>query len=227
MSSALQQHLPMVRRVARGVLRRVPRSVQLDDLVSAGAEGLVEAERRFDPSRGVPFEAYAELRVRGAVLDELRRHDFVPHTLRRRQRALENARAQAARAGVSTTDEAVCKRLGVDAAALPRWLYEGAMRRAPEELAMELEDGAPRADESLFARERLVPLKSAVAALPERLQLVLSLYYVEEITLKEIGQVLGVTESRVCQLHTEAVKRLRAALEASEDGGELDSRLAA
>lgn len=212
MGPEIREHLHIVRRIALQVRRRVPSSVQLDDLISAGNEGLLDAARRFDASRGVEFGAYAEMRVRGAVLDELRRHDFVPRSLRRRQRELERAREQAAEAGTSTSDAAVCKRLGLQPEALAGWLEEGAVQRVSEEHADAVEDAAPKADELLVDRERFIPLQRAVATLPERLQLVLSLYYVEEVTLKEIGAMLGVTESRVCQLHAEALKRMRATL---------------
>lgn len=219
MHAAMIQHLPLVRRVAGRIARRLPAHVQLDDLVSAGTEGLVNAARRFDPGKGVAFGAYAEIRIRGAVMDELRLHDFVPRSVRRRNRALEAARSQARQAGTSTSDEAVSLRLGVAPEELAGWLGDSQARLlSTEELdADALEDpaGFP-ADDRLELQERLHQLRTAVAALPQRLQLVLALYYVEELTLKEIGAALQVTESRACQLHAQAVSKIRARIEDAE-----------
>lgn len=219
MTPLLADHLPLVRRVAGRIARRLPRHVQLDDLISAGTEGLVDAAQRFDPEKGVAFSAYAEIRIRGAVMDELRGHDFVPRSVRGRRRAYEQARAQAQRAGTSTTDEAIARRLGLSPGELSGWLDETQLKlvSADDLDGDELHDGAAGADERLASQQRLGQLRSAVRTLSERLQLVLALYYVEELTLKEIGATLGVTESRVCQLHGQAVSKIRAAL-AEEEG---------
>jgi RNA polymerase sigma factor for flagellar operon FliA len=211
MSAAVVQHLPLVRQVAGRIARRLPQHVSLDDLISAGTEGLLDAARKFDESKGVAFGAYAEIRIRGAVMDELRQHDYVPRSLRRRRRAYEAAQAQAQRAGTSTTDAAISARLGLTAEELPRWLADGQLSvislDAPE--AGEVPDEGIGAEQRASTRQELGRLREQVAALPQRLQLVLSLYYVEDLTLREIGQVMGVTESRVCQLHTQALRRLR------------------
>lgn len=173
------QFLPLVERVAKRIARRLPRSVALDDLVGAGSLGLIDAVKRFDPARAPSFSAYAELRIRGAILDHLRALDWLPRSMR----ASVN-RGESDAAVVSIDDRAG---LGCDgfAASLP----------TPSTL--------------LEQRELRTCLAAAIAALPARSRRVLALYYVDELTLKEVGAVLGVTESRVCQLHGEAVQRLK------------------
>jgi RNA polymerase sigma factor for flagellar operon FliA len=211
-ASAVVEHLSLVRKVAGRIARRLPSHVSLDDLVSAGTEGLLDAARKFDPTKGVAFGAYAEIRIRGAVMDELRQHDFVPRSLRRRRRALEQARLQAQRAGTDTSDAAVSARLGLKADQLASWLADGQVRFVSfdEPEATELPDEQQHsADEQVARLQQLACLRDALALLPARLQTVLSLYYVEDLTLKEIGAVMGVTESRVCQLHGQALKRIR------------------
>ena len=192
-----EQHLQLVKRVATRIARRLPRQVQLDDLLSAGHEGLLDAARRFDPRKGVAFGAYAEIRIRGAVMDELRTLDFAPRSLRRRHRE----RAQSLG--------------GLDASRFSSAANELAPHfvSTDEPDAQELPDPAALAEQQLEHRQELDELRAAVASLPERLQRVLALYYVEELTLKEIGAELGVTESRVCQLHGRAVSSIREAIE--------------
>lgn len=214
-AAAVVEHLPLVRRVAGRIARRLPAHVQLDDLMSAGTEGLLDAARKFDPAKGVAFGAYAEIRIRGAVMDELRQHDFAPRALRRRQRLFESARQQAKRAGCPTTDEALARRVGVAPEALAGWLAEGQLRMlstdAPD--AAELLDEREDVEAGAVRKQQLAALQKAIETLTPRLQIVLSLYYAEELTLKEIGQTMGVTESRVCQLHGQAVAGIRAALQ--------------
>lgn len=177
------QFLPLVERVAKRVARRLPRSVPLDDLVGAGSLGLIDAVKRFDPARAPSFSAYAELRIRGAILDHLRALDWLPRSMRASVKRGES-------------DAAV---IAIDDRAGPG--CDGFAANQPS---------APTMLEQREVRERL---SAAIAALPERTRRVLALYYVDELTLKEVGQVLGVTESRACQLHGEAVLRLKGAMQ--------------
>ena len=176
------QYLPLVERVAKRVARRLPRSVSLDDLVGAGSLGLIDAVKRFDPERAPSFAAYAELRIRGAILDHLRSLDWLPRSMRASVKRGESD------AAVVSIDE----RDGVG--------FDGFAGSSPSPVTV------------LERREQRADLAAAIAQLPERTRRVLALYYVDELTLKEVGEVLGVTESRVCQLHGEAVLRLRGAL---------------
>jgi len=175
-SALIARHAAMIDRVARRVAARAGMPELSEELWSAGAMGLLDAARRFEPGREIRFETFAEHRVRGAMLDELRRLDHLPRRMRAR---------------VKEQDE-------------PDVRLEELVDIAPGE--------APSAEERAVSAQQRERLAAAIARLPERLQVVLSLYYVEELKLREIGLVLEVTEARVCQLHKEALAALRAAL---------------
>lgn len=216
----------------------LPASVELDDLISYGIFGLLDAVEKFDPARGVKFETYAIARIRGAILDGLRAVDWVPRSVRQQAREIERAMSRVeGREGRPATDEEVARELGVDLRRYHQMLQEtqGAALLSLEETwtddsgqveysIQQLVQDSSTCDpgevvEQSEARERLA---RAIDALPERERLVIALYYYEGLTLKEIGQVLGVSESRVSQLHTKAVLRLRAILnpEGKERGKE-------
>lgn len=207
------EHLDMARRIARKTLRRLPSSVRLDDLESAAMLGLTEAATRFDPTRGEPFVAFAAKRVRGAILDELRRQDVLTRRGRERARELEAAaRAVEDRTGRAATTEEVAGELGCSAEEVSR-------RRARLQAANVVsfdevaELSAPAselgADEQLEQRERHEEMVAALEGLPQRELLILSMCYQDGLTLKEIGDILGVSESRVCQLRGRALRTLR------------------
>ena len=218
----LLEHLPLVRSVARGIHEKLPQHVELDELISAGMLGLLDAARRFNAHKNVQFRSYAQFRIRGAILDSLRSLDWSPRELRRKARAMEEARrALEARLGRSPMDSEVADELGV--ALLDLQQLAGKIRglqvttlnveRSEDSGEDELDFlPAKETENPLFqclegeARRRVI---SAVDALPERERLVLTLYYFEEKTMKEIGQVLGVVESRVSQIHQHALPRLR------------------
>jgi RNA polymerase sigma factor for flagellar operon FliA len=218
----LLEHLPLVRSVARGIHEKLPQHVELDELIGAGMLGLLDAARRFNAHKNVQFRSYAQFRIRGAILDSLRSLDWSPRELRRKARAMEEARrALEARFGRSPMDSEVADELGV--ALLDVQQLAGKIRglqvttlnvERSEDSGEDELDFLPAKDTEnpLFqclegeARRRVV---SAVDALPERERLVLTLYYFEEKTMKEIGQVLGVVESRVSQIHQHALPRLR------------------
>ncbi|HEV2275829.1 MAG TPA: FliA/WhiG family RNA polymerase sigma factor [Acidobacteriaceae bacterium] len=218
-------HLPIVRFIARRIHERLPQHVSIDDLVSAGVVGLMDAFNKFDPAKQVQFRSYAQFRIRGAILDSLRTLDWSPRELRRKGRAVEQAiQTLTARLGrpPGEAEIALEMRLG-----LPeyqsllgelRGLEIGTLNAERMEDSGEEElaylPNRPE-DDPLFRclhgemRQRLV---DAIEELPERERLVMTLYYYEELTMKEIGMILGVVESRVSQLHSAAVLHLRAKL---------------
>ena len=219
---SVREHLPLVRKVARRLAHRLPPHVEIDELVSWGLGGLLEAMQRFDSEQQASFETYAHLRIRGAILDRLRALDPQGRGVRRRQRKIETAyRDVERRNGRAATDEEVAEALGVDVAKLGEMLAEVGTRGIggfeewgnapppPEELASHA-----HADPSnvLLGLERLQLVADAIEGLPEKEKLVISLYYKEGITMREVGGVLNVTESRVSQIHTRAMLRLRSRL---------------
>ncbi|GAO05508.1 sigma-70 family RNA polymerase sigma factor [Anaeromyxobacter sp. PSR-1] len=204
----LRRHAPLLDRCARRLAARTGHAVDPGDLWSAGAMGLLEAARRFDASQDVRFETFAEHRVRGAMLDELRRMDHLPRRLRADADRVQAARARLEQAiGREPDPVEVADAVGLPAEQVGELLLLAA---PPAPVEDDLAPApAPPADEALAAAERRGALARAVAALPERLQVLLALYYDEALTYREIAKVLGVSEPRVCQLHAEAVKKLR------------------
>lgn len=207
------RYAALVQRIARQLLSRLPASVHLDDLVQAGLIGLTEAVRLYDPSRGASFQTYASIRVRGAMLDELRRSDWSPRSASRRVRALARAAREIEnREGRAATAREMADALALSLAEYHRWVLEASNHNffsldslESFEVASE-PDGTYRSVEDDRRRRFLV---KAIKTLSEREQVVLSLYYDREMTLKEIGAVLGVSESRVCQIHGDAALRLK------------------
>lgn len=226
----LLHYAPLVKYVAGRVGTGLPAHVDIADLVQSGVFGLWDAIDRFEPERGLKFETYAMQRIRGAILDELRAQDWVPRTVRSRAREVERALERLeSRLQRSATDAEVAVELGVSIADL-RELYAQlqltsvialdelmAVGRGGRSIAETLpDDTAQEPGAVLDSAESRRLLAEAVSQLTDRDRVVVSLYYFENLTLAEIGRVLGVTESRVCQLHTRAVLRLRSKmLEAS------------
>ncbi|MCG8422266.1 MAG: FliA/WhiG family RNA polymerase sigma factor [Proteobacteria bacterium] len=213
----IRNHIDMARRLARKIARRVPRSVRCDELESAAMLGLTEAASRFDPTRGEPFVAYAAKRIRGAVLDELRRNDVLTRRGREGARRLADAtRSVEAQVGRPATTDEIAKEMGVSVEEVAQFK---ARLQAPALVPLEDVRDLPHTtsndapDEQYILREQKRALAQALNSLPERDLLVLSLYYQEGLTLKEIGQVLGVSESRTCQLRGRALRKLRKAIE--------------
>ena len=215
------RYLPMVRRIAMRITRRLPREVSLDDVLSAGWLGLVEALRRRDacPTEE-QFEAYAVYRVRGAILDYLRSLDPMSRRYREASRSITGAiQTLTQQLGRPPTEEEIAGHLGLELDSYCDLLGQVARY---EPIRLEIRDAAgmiagneQTPDTLLSERELVAQVAEAIEQLPERLQLVLGLYYQEECSLAEIGEVLGVSESRVCQMHAECVHRLRAILETS------------
>lgn len=221
----LVEHLPTVRYLARRIHERLPQHVELDDLVSAGMVGLIDAFSKFDHGKKVQFKSYAQFRVRGAILDSLRTLDWSPRELRRKGRAVEEAiRAVTQRLGKAPAEMEIAAEMALPLAEYQTLLGElkgleiGSlhMERSEDSGDEELAyiPGAPE-DDPLFRclkGEMKQRLADAIEELPEKERMVLTLYYYEELTMKEIGLTLGVVESRVSQIHSSAVVRLRTAL---------------
>jgi RNA polymerase sigma factor FliA len=222
---SLREHLPMVRFLAIRIRERLPQQVELDDLISAGIVGLLDAFQKFDPAKKVQFRTYAQFRVRGAMLDSLRALDWGPRDLRRKGRAVEEAiRSLSSRLGNAPTEGEVAEEMELSLEEYQQLLGElsglelGSLNALPADddgvEALALLPAGPEDDPFLRCQtsEMRSLLANAIAELPERERLVLTLYYYEELTMKEVGVTLGVVESRVSQLHSSAMARLRVAL---------------
>jgi len=201
------RHAPLVDRLARRLAARTGGAVAADDLWSAGAMGLLDAARRYDPARDVKFESFAEPRIRGAMIDEMRRMDHLPRRLRAQVERVDRARAQLAqRLGREPGGDEVAEAVGLPADEADALLQLG----LPHATAFEgLVADLPRADDEVARAQAARALAAAVARLPERLQLLLSLHYAEGLTYREIAAILEVSEPRICQLHAEALQQAR------------------
>ncbi len=221
----LTEHLTSVRFIARKLHQTLPRHVELDDLISAGMVGLMEACNRFDVRRHVQFKSYAQFRIRGAILDWLRTLDWGPRELRRKGRAIAEAtRALTQRLGRAPGEHEIAEALEMDLEELQQLIGElrslelGSLNaehsKDEEDEELEYVPASPEEDPLFLclaaeSRQRLI---DAIEELPEKERLVLTLYYYEELTMREIGLTLGVVESRVSQIHSGAVRRLRSTL---------------
>jgi RNA polymerase sigma factor for flagellar operon FliA len=216
----VEQHAGLVKRIAYHLMSRLPPSVQVDDLIQAGMIGLLEAARNYDAALGASFETYAGIRIRGSMLDEIRKGDWAPRSLHRRVREMAKAVSEVEREqGRDARDAEVAAKLGISLDEYYETLADATSHRlfSLEELPAgddNLAEGlipAIEGPEDDVAKDRFrEALAKAIAGLPERERLVLSLYYTEELNLREAGDVLGVSESRVCQIHGQALIRLRA-----------------
>jgi RNA polymerase sigma factor for flagellar operon FliA len=221
----ITEYAPLIKVVAGRLAMRLPSHIDQNDLLSAGIMGLLDAIQKFDPEKGVAFKSYAEFRIRGAMLDELRAMDWVPRSVRKNAKLLEKAYGNVERRTMKpATDEEVAKELGVDMDSFHRLIDEtrGISVFNEEDLgellahkkisdSFHTTGGSIMIDpvESLDLREMKEVLAKAIDALPKKERTVITLYYYEELTMKEIGDVIGYTESRISQLHTKAVIRLR------------------
>ena len=224
----VMQNVALVKSLAQRLAQRLPSQVQVEDLVSAGVLGLIEAAGRYKSSLGVPFQAFARRRIHGAMLDALRDLDWAPRSLRRLRRDVDSAVAsERARLGREPEEREIASALGMTVAQYERALEQ--LRTLELAAARELDaptaDGTPllefcvdpgeSAVQTIERQELRAHLAQAIGELPERERQILALYYEEELTLAEIGEVIGVCESRVCQLRGLAVSRLRTLLRES------------
>jgi RNA polymerase sigma factor FliA len=219
----VRRHAPLVRRIAYHLMGRLPPSVDVGDLIQSGMIGLLEASRHYSPDRAASFETYAGIRIRGAMLDELRKTDWTPRSVHRKVREVaEVVRQIEIETGSDADDAEIMRRLGIGAEEYHQVLADAASARLLSLTAPDDGDGAAAFDvvdplgvspqEAIEQDGLRQALVDGIGGLPEREQLVMSLYYEQEMNLKEIGAVLGVTESRVCQIHGQAIVRLRARL---------------
>lgn len=226
----LDQYLPVVRRQALALQVRLPASVDLDDLIQAGMVGLLDALGRYNADQGASFTTYASQRIRGSMIDELRSRDWVPRSVRRNAREIDEAtRRLEQQLGRPAEEREIADHLSLSLADYHQRLADtnGGHLLGFEDLIEE--GGEPEGGESspkspfdaLVSNEQRARLVAAIDKLPEREKLLLGLYYQEELNLKEIGAVLGVSESRVCQLHSQAVARLRGQLASNEASASL------
>lgn len=222
-STLLEQHTVLVKRIAYHLLARLPASVLVDDLIQSGMIGLLEASNNFDNSKGASFETFAGIRIRGAMLDEIRRGDWVPRSVHKNSRMISEAiKSLEAEHGRDVTDTEVSQKLDISLNEYHHMLNETSSGKilGIEDLAVgedsidimqnhHQDDPYASIEQSAFKKT----LADCISTLPERESLVLSLYYDEELNLREIGQVLDVSESRVSQIHSQAMHRLKARMQ--------------
>lgn len=220
----LERHLGLVHHVALGILRKAPPNAELDDLVSAGTIGLLEAVDNFEPAYGLAFSTFAQPRIRGAILDDLRRRDHVSRSQRKRMRDIGQARERlASELGRDPDSRELAGALDVPVDTYWKWdrtlqraakisldqPIDGAEGRDMRPMEVVADDEAEMPDEMVARTEEVEILRDRILELPKREREVLSLYYFEELKLREIADISGVTESRISQIRSQAVKRLR------------------
>lgn len=221
----LEQHVPLVKKLAHQMKAKLPPSVEVDDLIQAGMIGLLDAVNRYEETHGAQFETYAVQRIRGAMLDELRSSDWLPRSIRQNMRKIEVAMSKLQqRLGRAPKETEIAKELKISLEDYQEMLNEGGGHQL-----VYYEDFHEKDENEHFLDRYCVdesgdPLQAlmnggfreaviqAIEALPEREKILMGLYYEQEMNLKEIGAVMGVSESRVCQLHSQAVARMRARL---------------
>jgi RNA polymerase sigma factor for flagellar operon FliA len=216
----VRKQAPLVKRIAYHLMSRLPPTVQVDDLVQSGMIGLLEASRNYDASQGASFETYAGIRIRGAMLDEIRKGDWAPRSLHRKVREISRVVAEIeAETGRDARDGEVAARLNMDLDAYYQTLQDATSHKvfsfedlpSKDDIISEgLYERIPEPSENVEKEKFKNALAQAIASLPERERLVMSLYYREELNLRETGEVMGVSESRVCQIHSQALVRLKA-----------------
>lgn len=223
----IREFAPLVRTMAHRLAFRLPAYLDVEDLVSVGVIGLMDAMTKYDPRREANFKTYAEFRIRGAMLDEIRSMDWVPRSVHERIGLLQRTEAGIMRKqGRPPTDEELARALGLSVEELADFVAhaQGAVVMSLDDLGVQDSDGdkivrmlvdTQHPDPlSLVLTQRVrAALEEAIEGLPEKERLVLTLYYVEELTMKEIGTVLSITESRVCQIHAKTILRLKAQLQ--------------
>ncbi|MDP4945178.1 MAG: RNA polymerase sigma factor FliA [Alishewanella sp.] len=224
MQQLVERQAPLVKRIAYHLLARLPASVQVDDLIQSGMIGLIEAAKNFDGSKGASFETFAGIRIRGAMLDEIRRGDWTPRSVHRNSRLIADTIAELeAELGRDVKDYEVAEKLAISLDEYHHMISDVSSGRiiGIEDLGIS-EDVLVTADDSdtdqLYQHQANSAFNDALAktisSLPEREALVLSLYYNEELNLKEIGAVLDVSESRISQIHSQALVRLKGRMQA-------------
>lgn len=218
----VKSHALLVKRIAHHLLGRLPQSVQLDDLIQAGMLGLLEAARHYDSSKGASFETYAGIRIRGHMLDEVRRNDWVPRSVYRNSRMISEAVKQVEhRLGREAKDLEIAAELNLPLNEYHDMLQDSASSHLYgfDDLGVTddtlLGDGSGTSTEphvNVLHNDLMSRLTHVISAIPQKERLVLSLYYEQDLNLKEIGEVLGVSESRISQILTQAIHRIKSRL---------------
>ena len=220
----MTEYAPFVKRIAYHMITRLPSNIQLEDIVQTGMIGLFEALKGYDMSKGASFETYARIRIQGSMIDEVRRCDWTPRSVYKKSRQLSEAiRSIESEKGSDATDNEIAERLGVsleeyysmvkDAAGCQLLSYEEIVLTGGCQDEYESSNFANPCDQ-LQEEDFKCGLVEKIDNLPEREKLVMSLYYDEEFNLREIGEILGITEGRVCQIHSQALLRLRSRMTA-------------
>ncbi|WP_407656311.1 RNA polymerase sigma factor FliA [Legionella qingyii] len=218
----VKTHALLVKRIAHHLLGRLPQSVQLDDLIQAGMLGLLEATRHYDSSKGASFETYAGIRIRGYMLDEVRRNDWVPRSVYRNARMISEAvKIVEHRLGREAKDSEIAAELGISLNEYHEMLQDSVSSHLYgfEDLgvtddALQVEDGYASTEPhvNVFHNDLMRRLSEVIRGLPHKERMVLSLYYEQDLNLKEIGEVIGVSESRVSQILSQATHRIKSRL---------------
>ena len=216
----VEKHASLVKRIACHLINRLPASVQLEDLIQAGMIGLLEASRNYDERQGASFETYAGIRIRGAMLDEIRKNDWAPRSVHRKARMVAEAVREIEHdEGRDARDTEIASVLDMPLQDYYKILQDNSYHKVlsfedlgvgDDSILENMSDNGPGILDGLHREDLQRILSEAIASLPERERLVMALYYDEELNLREIGAVLGVSESRVSQIHSQAVIRLQA-----------------
>ena len=217
----LTQYAPLVKRIAHHMMAKLPASVEIDDVIQTGMMGLLDAVNRYEESHGAQFETYAAQRIRGAILDGLRQADWLPRSFRRDLRRIENAISKLEqRHGRAPSEQEVAKELDMPLGEYQKMLQDArgyqlisfedfSHGEDGDYLERHCEDAQANPLDTLLDRKLRERLVQGIENLPEREKTVMGLYYEEELNFREIGEALGVSESRICQLHSQAIARLR------------------
>lgn len=219
-SDMVERHAPLVKRIACHLINRLPSSVQLEDMVQAGMIGLLEATGKYDETQGASFETYAGIRIRGSMLDEIRKNDWAPRSVHRKAREVAEAvRIIENEHGRDARDIEIAETLDMSLGEYYKILQDNSYHKVlsvddtsintGETMLDSMSDNAPGILDGMHKDDMQRLLSDAIAGLPERERLVMALYYDEELNLREIGAVMGVSESRVSQIHSQAIIRLQ------------------
>ncbi len=223
----VQRHAPLVKRIACHLINRLPASVQLEDMIQAGMIGLLEASGKYDETQGASFETYAGIRIRGSMLDEIRKNDWAPRSVHRKARMVAEAvREIENEHGRDARDVEIAETLDMSLGEYYKILQDNSYHKVlsvddtsmttGETMLDSMSDDTPGILDGMHQDDMQRMLSEAIAGLPERERLVMALYYDEELNLREIGAVMGVSESRVSQIHSQAIIRLQARMSVDE-----------
>ena len=215
----LTDHIDLVKRIAYHLIARLPAHTEIEDLMQSGMMGLLEAATNYDPTRGASFATFAGIRIRGAMLDEVRRHDWTPRSVHQKQRQVSQAISTIeAQTGRPAEPKQVAERLGIsleeyykilrDSAGCKLFSLDETLDETTQKKQI-LDERSIQPEEAFSEDQFRKELADVISGLPDRERLILSLYYERELNLKEIGQILNVSESRVCQIHGQTLARLR------------------